>query len=79
MRTESVVIDSPVLGMPLVVRDDVALWEAEDGGADALWVNDRGTDLEGNYIYGNIHDVRYKMHRVADSHWTARGTPPPPQ
>ena len=75
MRTESVVIDSPVLGKPLVVRDDVALWEAEGGGADALWVNDRGTDLEGNYVYGNIHDLPYKMRRVADSHWTSSGRP----
>ena len=66
MRTESVVIDSPVLGKPLVVRDDVALWEAEGGSADALWVNDRGTDLEGNYVYGNIHDLPYKMRRVAE-------------
>jgi len=72
MRTESVVINSERTGRPLRVRDDVALWE---GG---LWVNDRGTDAEtGAYVYGNIHDVPYKMQRVSEDHWTASGSEPP--
>jgi len=57
MRTESVVVQSARLGMPIVVRDDVTLW------GDALWVNDRGADTEGNYLYGNVRDVPYKMDR----------------
>eukprot|EP00966_Prymnesium_polylepis_P022373 514967-Prymnesium_polylepis.1 len=57
MRTESVVVESARMGMPIVVRDDVTLW------SDALWVNDRGADMEGNYLYGNVRDVPYKMDR----------------
>lgn len=75
MRTESIVVHSPVLKQDIVVRDDVALWEgdAADGQGDALWCNDRGSDMEGKYVYGNIHNVPYKMQRVASDHWTARG------
>jgi len=65
MRTESVVVDSETTGTQIIVRDDVFLWR------DALWVNDRGTDMDGNYLYGNVKDVPYKMVRVLDSHWTA--------
>jgi len=64
MRTESVLVHSTRLGAQIVVRDDVALWR------DALWVNDRGSDTEGNYLYGNVRDVPYKMDRVAHDHWT---------
>ena len=68
MRTESVEIISERSGQPITVRDDVALWQ------DALWVNDRGSDAAtGAYVYGNIHDIPYKMARVADDHWTVRG------
>ena len=73
MRTESIVVRSPVLQRDIVVKDDVALWEGGDGASDALWCNDRGFDLEGNYVYGNIHEVPYKMQRVPDDHWTAIG------
>jgi len=76
MRTESIVVRSPVLKKDIVVRDDVALWEGRDGD-DALWCNDRGSDMEGNYVYGNIHDIPYKMQRVANDHWTAGGAPWP--
>lgn len=58
MRTESITVQSPVLGKPVVVRDDVTL------SRDYLWCNDRGHDAEGNYVYGNIHGVPYKMDRV---------------
>jgi len=60
MRTESVVVQSPTLGMPIVVRDDVTLWH------DALWVNDRGWDTAGNYLYGHYADVPvpYKLRRI---------------
>jgi hypothetical protein len=66
MRTESVLVHSARQGMPIVVRDDVTLWH------DALWVNDRGYDTEGNYLYGNVRNVPYQMDRVPDDHWTAR-------
>lgn len=69
MRTDSVTLASerdPTQN--LVIRDDVALWD------DALWVNDRGSDAEtGEYVYGNIHGVPYKMARVPDDHWTSVG------
>jgi len=68
MRTESIDVISERTGQLLRVRDDVALW------ADALWVNDRGSDAAtGEYVYGNIHGVPYKMQRVANDHWTALG------
>lgn len=67
MRTDSVVVESDFTGKPIVIRDDVSLWR------DELWVNDRGADMEGNYLYGNVKGVPYKMVRVPDSHWTARG------
>ena len=67
MRTDSIVVHSPVLNKPIVVKDDVALWE------DALWCNDRGEDLDGGYVYGNTRGVPYQMRRVAEGHWTAVG------
>jgi len=66
MRTESIDVVSERSGQLLRVRDDVALWD------NSLWVNDRGSDVEtGEYVYGNIHGVPYKMQRVPDDHWTA--------
>lgn len=72
MRTESLTIESERNpGARIVVRDDVALWP------DALWVNDRGHDAEtGDYVYGNIHGVPYKMSRVPETHWTVTGSQP---
>jgi hypothetical protein len=67
MRSESIELISERSGEPLIVRDDVVL------SADALWVNDRGEDAEGCYVYGNIHGVPYKMARVSDDHWTSTG------
>lgn len=67
MRTESITLTSERTGEPLVVRDDVALW------GDALWVNDRGDDIDGNYVYGHIDGVPYKMARVRSDHWTSTG------
>jgi len=79
MRTESIVVHSPVLKKDIIVRDDVALWEGRAGGnGDALWCNDRGTDMDGSYVYGNIHDIPYQMQRVASDHWSATGSPRPP-
>ena len=79
MRTESIVVRSPVLKRDIIVRDDVALWEGRAGGdGDALWCNDRGTEMDGSYVYGNIHDIPYQMQRVASDHWTATGSPRPP-
>jgi hypothetical protein len=62
MVSESAIVASPILNADIVVRDHLTLM------ADALWVNDRGWDLDGNYLYGNIHDIPYKMDRVG---WTA--------
>jgi len=68
MRTDSVVVQSEVSNQDIIVKDHVALWD------NALWVNDRGYDMDGNYIYGNINDVPYKLQRVPVSHWTSGGT-----
>lgn len=74
MRTDSITIVSERTGDEIVVRDDVALWE------DALWVNDRGHDAaSGDYVYGNIHGIPYKMARVQPDHWTATGKPDEPE
>ena len=70
MRTSAIKVISERSGREMIVRDDVVLWP------DALWVNDRGSDAEtGEYVYGNIHDVPYKMRRVPDTHWTVTGGP----
>lgn len=45
-------------GLEILVKDDLRLW------ADQLWVNDRGFDREGNFVYGNQRNVPYKMQRV---------------
>lgn len=71
MRMHSITLASERDGSPLVVRDDVALWQ------DALWVNDRGSTPEGAYVYGHIGDVPYKMSRVPEDHWTATGVGEP--
>jgi len=71
MRSDAITIVSERSGRPMVVRDDVTLW------SDALWVNDRGHDAAtGEYVYGNIRGVPYKLARVADDHWTASGAGP---
>lgn len=62
MVSESAIVASPILNADIVVRDHLTLL------GDALWVNDRGWDLQGNYLYGNIHDIPYKMDRVG---WAA--------
>ena len=78
MRTPSIELVSERDPSQLLrISDDVAFW------GDALWVNDRGCDAaSGEYVYGNIHSVPYKMARVPDTHWSATGagnpaTPPP--
>ncbi|CAN0230912.1 unnamed protein product [Ectocarpus sp. 8 AP-2014] len=45
-------------GLEILVKDDLRLWP------DRLWVNDRGFDRQGNFVYGNQRDVPYKMRRV---------------
>jgi len=68
MRTPTITIISERSGRAISVSDDVAFW------GDQLWVNDRGCDTEtGEYVYGNIHNIPYKMARVSDMHWTATG------
>lgn len=65
MRTDSVVVHSPIRKTDIIVKDDLALLEGDaDGKGDALWCNDRGSDTDGNHIFGNIHDIPYKMDRV---------------
>lgn len=46
-------------GLEILVKDDLKVWP------DHLWVNDRGFDGEGNFVYGNQRGVPYKMRRVA--------------
>lgn len=47
-----------VAGLEILVKDDLRVW------SDQLWVNDRGFDREGNFVYGNQRSVPYKMSRV---------------
>lgn len=54
-------------GLEILVKDDLRIWR------DELWVNDRGFDREGNFVYGNQRGVPYKMRRVVDAgplEWT---------
>lgn len=48
-----------VAGLEILVKDDLRIWP------DQLWVNDRGFDRAGNFVYGNQRSVPYKMRRVA--------------
>lgn len=45
-------------GLDILIKDDLKLWPHQ------LWVNDRGFDRAGNFVYGNQRGVPYKMHRV---------------
>lgn len=47
-----------VAGLRILVKDDLRVWP------DQLWVNDRGYDREGSFVYGNQRGVPYKMRRV---------------
>ena len=53
-------IVSPRSGNELMLKDELYL------SADALWFNDRGTDFEGNYAYGNKAGIPFMMTRVAE-------------
>ena len=60
MVKDSVEIDSQMApGTKILVKDELSLWRQE------LLINDRGYDLDGNYIYGNQRGVPYRMNRVA--------------
>lgn len=77
MRSESVVVRSPIRNKDIIVKDDLALLEGDaNGNGDAVWCNDRGSDTDGNHIFGNIHDIPYKMQRVAPDDWTVTGISP---
>lgn len=63
-------IRSEIMGKDIFIKDDLKLTKNE------LWVNDRGFDMEGNYIYGNQRGVAYKLRRVLPSNslsWTLGG------
>ena len=45
-------------GLEILVKDDLKVWP------DRLWVNDRGFDRGGGFVYGNQRGVPYKMRRV---------------
>lgn len=47
-----------VRGLDILIKDDLRVW------ADRLWVNDRGFDREGKFVYGNQRGVPYKLRRV---------------
>lgn len=56
-----------VNGLEILIKDDLRLWP------DRLWVNDRGFDRQGNFVYGNQRGVPYKMRRVVEGgplEWT---------
>lgn len=52
---------SPIMKQQIRVLDSLQLFE------DALWINDRGFDLDGNQIYGNWRNVPYKLERHSGS------------
>lgn len=45
-------------GLEILIKDDLKVW------SDRLWVNDRGFDREGKFVYGNQRGVPYKLKRV---------------
>lgn len=45
-------------GLEILIKDNLKLWR------DRLWVNDRGFDRDGSFVYGNQRGVPYKMRRV---------------
>ena len=61
MINSPVEIDSSMIpGTKLKVMDELSLW------SDELWINDRGYDLDGNFVYGNQRGIPYAMKRVAN-------------
>ena len=64
---------SPRLNGFIHVKDDLIL------SGNELWVNDRGFDDQGHFVYGNRLGVPYKMKRVASNPhlaWTNVGGSP---
>lgn len=47
-----------VQGLDILIKDDLKVWR------DRLWVNDRGFDRDGKFVYGNQRGVPYKLARV---------------
>ncbi|CAM9473623.1 unnamed protein product [Sphacelaria rigidula] len=47
-----------VQGLDILIKDDLKVWR------DRLWVNDRGFDRDGKFVYGNQRGVPYKLTRV---------------
>lgn len=46
-------------GLEILIKDDLKVWP------DRLWVNDRGFDREGKFVYGNQRGVPYMLKRVS--------------
>lgn len=60
MKHAPVEVDSQMVpGLRMKIMDELSLWH------DQLFINDRGFDLNGNFVYGNQRGVPYKMDRVA--------------
>ncbi|KAA8498300.1 hypothetical protein FVE85_5885 [Porphyridium purpureum] len=62
---------SPTMKSRILVKDDLILTGNE------LWVNDRGFDENGHFVYGNRRGVPYKMKRTSCNphlEWTNTGT-----
>ncbi|CAN0283947.1 unnamed protein product [Discosporangium mesarthrocarpum] len=56
-----------VPGLNILVKDDLRLWPGR------LWVNDRGYDRHGDFVYGNQRGVPYKLEATDPDHplgWT---------
>lgn len=61
MVNPSIEIDSQMVpGVKLRIKDELSLWDEE------LWINDRGFDLEGNFVYGNQRGFPYRLERVTE-------------
>lgn len=44
-------------GKELIIEDDLVLTERE------IWIQDRATDVDGNYVFGNKAGVPHKLHK----------------
>jgi len=58
MKGGGCTVFSTEIGAHIRIRDDLVVTE------DDLWVNDRGFDQNGHFVYGNRRGIPYKMKRV---------------
>jgi hypothetical protein len=51
-------VDSPRLGTTIIIDDDLVLTP------DEIWIGDRATDVEGNWVFGNRAGIQHKLKRA---------------